>query len=102
MGSRFSFYYSKYFADQWQGYDRRAKELIRKKLELIKENPFRFEKHEGYRFVFKVKLTIKDKYSRLMYAVFMPDSEHITILGIFPRDANYKDFERIFFRLRKR
>ena len=31
-----------------------------------------------------------------MYAVFMPDSEHITVLGMFDRGAGYKDFERIF------
>lgn len=31
----------------------------------------------------------------------MPDKEHITILGIFDRKADYKDFERIFDDLKK-
>jgi hypothetical protein len=36
-----------------------------------------------------------------MYAVFMPDSEHVTILGVFGRKAGYKDFEKIFKDLKK-
>ncbi len=96
MALRFNLKFTKYFLKQWETYDEKAKNLIQCKLGLIKENPFRFPKHEGYKFVFKVKLTINNKFSRLMYAVFMPDSEHITILGLFDRGVDYKDFERLF------
>ncbi len=101
MGLEFNLKFTQFFLRQWGSYDEKSKRLIESKLGLIKQNPFRFPKHEGYKFVFKVKLSIENKYSRLMYAVFMPDSEHITILGIFDREANYKDFERIFRELRK-
>ena len=101
MVSLFKFKFTKYFSEQWEQYDEKTKESIKKKLELVKQNPFRFPAHKGYRFVFKVKLTVEDNYSRLMYAVFMPDKEHITILGIFDRKADYKDFERIFKDVRR-
>lgn len=96
MDLKFNLKFSKFFLDQWIRYDDKSKSKINDKLQLIKINPFRYPKHEGYRFVFKVKLSIEDNYSRLMYAVFMPDSKHITILGLFKRKADYKDFEKIF------
>ena len=101
MGLKFNLKFTQYFLSQWKGYDEKSRRLIESKLELIKQNPFRFPKHEGYKFVFKVKLSIENKYSRLMYAVFMPDSQHITILGLFEREVGYKEFERIFRELRK-
>ncbi len=96
MVLQFKLKFTQYFSKQWDGYSEKTREQIQKKLELLKQNPFRFPKQEGYHFVFKVKMEIEDTYSRLIYAVFMPDKEHITILGIFDRKADYKDFERIF------
>ena len=101
MALKFSLKFTQYFLKQWEEFNQKEKNFVQSKLELIKKNPFRYPKHEGYTFVFKVKLSIDNKFSRLMYAVFMPDSEHITILGLFDRSANYKDFERIFKDLRK-
>ena len=97
----FKFKFTKYFVQQWDSYDTKIKKLIESKLNLIKQNPFQYPKHEGYKFVFKVKINIKDNYSRLMYAVFMPDSKHITVLGVFDRNAVYKDFEKIFKEFKK-
>jgi hypothetical protein len=91
-----------YFNNQWDGCNQDTRDLINKKIDLIRWNPFRFEKHESYKHVFKVKLTVDDKYSRLMYAVFMPGPRDITLLGIFPRANDYKDFDRIFGYLKKR
>jgi mRNA-degrading endonuclease RelE of RelBE toxin-antitoxin system len=96
MALNFSLLFTKYFQKQWNNYDNKTCKLIKNKLILIKQNPFRFPKHESYKFMFKVKLSVEGKYSRLMYAAFMPDSEHITILGVFDRKANYKDFEKLF------
>lgn len=96
MVLKFNLKFTKFFLKQWKSYNSKAKKLIQDKLKLVKQNPFRFPKHEGYRFVFKVKLSVDGKYSRLMYAVFMPDSRHITVLGIFDRSADYRDFENIF------
>ena len=101
MGSKFELRYSDYFLEQWGGYEERTRRLILDKFKLIKLNPFRYEAHKGYKRVFKVKITIENKYSRLMYSVFDPDSNHIRILGIFDRNLSYKDFERIFGHLKK-
>jgi len=99
MGFKFKF--TQFFLKQWKDYDKKTNQQIQDKLHLIRQNPFRFPKHAGYKFVFKVKISISQKYSRLMYAVFMPDSSSITVLGVFARGAGYKDFERIFKYLRK-
>lgn len=101
MGLPFKLKFTQYFSKQWQSYDEKTRTKIQKKLELVKQDPFHFPRQEGYHFVFKVKMEVEDTFSRLMYAVFMPDKEHITILGIFDRKADYKDFERIFDDLKK-
>lgn len=102
MGFEFGLEYSKYFLDQWAAFGAESKELIEKKLYLTRQNPFRFPKHRGYTRVFKIKMTVDNVYSRLMYAVFMPDEGSITVLGVFPRKHSYKDFDRIFGYLRNR
>ena len=101
MASRFELRFANYFLKQFDNYNEKEKRIINDKLALIEENPFRFDKHEGFKFVFKVKITVDDKFSRLMYAVFFPDAEHITILGIFDRKSEYKDFERMYNEFRK-
>jgi mRNA-degrading endonuclease RelE of RelBE toxin-antitoxin system len=101
VDSYYDIRFSSFFERQWLGYGKKARDLIRDKIELIKENPYRFQSHKGYHRVFKVKLNIESSYSRLMYAVYYPDNESIMILGIFPRGRDYKDFERMFGFLRK-
>ncbi len=101
MALIFELKFTSFFQKQWNQYNSKAQKQIKDKLELIKNNPFRFSRHEGYKFVFKVKLCLDNNYSRLMYAVFMPDAKHITILGVFDRKAEYKDFERLFNDLKK-
>jgi len=97
-----NFKFSQLFLKQWKEYNLKSKKLIQSKLKLIKDNPFRYPNQIGYKFVFKVKISIESRYSILIYAVFMPDSEDITILGIFDRSVNYKDFEKIFNKLKKK
>jgi len=102
MESKFEVYFSRYFIEQWQGYGNNTQAFINNKLSLIAHNPFRFRKHKGYAGVFKVKLDVENRYSRLMYTIYYPNPKSVTILGIFSRDRDYKDFERIFGYLRHR
>jgi mRNA-degrading endonuclease RelE of RelBE toxin-antitoxin system len=102
MDSRFEIRFTDYFKEQWDSYGEETREFIENKVRLLAWNPFRFETHKGYKNVFKIKLTVRDRYSRLMYAVFYPDERSITILGVFPRHSDYKDFERLFGYLKKR
>jgi len=101
MASGFKIKFTDYFEKQWLDYDSKTRETVTGKIRLLKTNPFRYPTHEGYRRVHKIKLNLEGKYQRLMYAVFMPDNQTITILGVFPRKTDYKDFERIFAELKK-
>ncbi len=48
--------------------------------------------------MFEVKMDIDNQYSRLIYAVFYPHRNEIFIFGMFDRDKEFKEFERIFKR----
>jgi len=101
MASSFELYYTRFFEEQWLGFDEEAKRIVEDKLRLIKQNPFRYDTLEGYRRVRRVKLSIGGKYQRLLYALHMPESNQILILGIFERKKDYKDFERKFSQLKR-
>jgi hypothetical protein len=51
---------------------------------------------QGYRHLFEIKITINNKYSRLIYVAFYANKNQIKIFGIFERNKNFKDFYRIF------
>ncbi len=96
MELNFNLIPTKFFQKQLEKLSKKEIEIIQKKLKLIKQNPFRFEKLEGYRFLFKIKVNVTNNYSRILYAVFKPNKNDITIYGIFPRKNNYQDIKRIF------
>jgi len=88
--------FTNYFLKQWKKLSDKDKKQIITKLDIIKVNPFRYPKHKGSKHVFKVKISIQSSYSRLMYAVYIPDTKSITVFGIFDRKSNYREFDRIF------
>ncbi|MFH1722408.1 MAG: hypothetical protein ABH950_07385 [Candidatus Altiarchaeota archaeon] len=99
MVSNFEINYTQFFEKQWISFDEKTQQRIKEKLKLIKNNPFRYPTHKGYKRVHKVKLSIKGKYQRLIYAVHNPQAYNILVLGIFSRDKDYQDFERKFANL---
>jgi len=102
MASSFKLEFTKLFGKQWLTHDEKTRDLIRDKLLLVKTNPSRYPLHKGYAHVRKVKLSIEGKYQRLMYALHMPESDQILVLGVFERSQDYKDFERKFKNLKKK
>jgi len=102
MDSNFKLEYTTFFAKQWDNYDSKTRDIIKEKLRLLRDNPFRYPTHKGYLRVRKVKVNIEGKYQRLMYAVHIPESNHILILGVFARDMDYRDFEKKFKHLKKK
>lgn len=100
MDSNFELFYTEYFMKQWTEFNDKSKEFIKDKLRIVKENPYRYPVHKGYTRVRKIKLSMEGKYQRLMYALHMPESNNILILGVFARKCNYKDFENIFKNLK--
>jgi mRNA-degrading endonuclease RelE of RelBE toxin-antitoxin system len=101
MASNFELFYTRFFEKQWLAYDAKTRLLIEDKLKLVKQNPFRYDALEGYARVRKVKLSLKGKYQRLLYALHMPQANQILILGVFERDKGYDEFERKFSELKK-
>lgn len=70
-----------------------------KKLKLLKENPTRNKSLTGYKNTFEIKISINKNYSRIIYAVYLPKSNEITIFGIFKRKNDFKDFKNYYEKL---
>lgn len=93
--------FTEFFARQWNSLSDKEKSIVEEKIRLVKQNPFRYGRLRNFRFVIKVKLEVKNNYSRLMYAAYFPDKSHITVLGIFSRKNAYRDFKSFFKKLEK-
>ena len=71
--------------------------LIEEKLNLLKINPFRFKRIEGYKlFLFRIRFEDNRKEKRIIYLV---DKPYVKILCILDRDKEYKDLKRYLSRL---
>jgi len=80
-----------FFSKQWKKLDKKSKKIINKKIELIKENPFRYKRLKSDTPVFRVRLSIKSKETRLIYAVVKPD---IIIICLLDRKKYYADLNK--------
>jgi len=81
---RMKIVYSSSFIDQVRVLDKRTKKIIRKKLNLASENPFRFKSIKGYGRMFRIR--IGDR--RMIYLV---DRRTIKILMLTDRKKGYQD-----------
>lgn len=93
---KFELYFTKFFRSQVLKLNDKEKKLIKSKLELIKTNPTNFKKLQSYKHVFEVKISIQNNYSRLIYAMYEPNKNSITIFGIFKRKNDFKDFKKFY------
>lgn len=75
------------------------KKRIREKIELIKENPFRFKRIHSKRFkkVFRVRLNVEGIESRLVYVVLEPN---IILACLLKRKDDYKDLEKYLSKIK--
>ena len=80
-----------YFLKQLEKLDLESISLIERKLKLLKENPFRNKALVGYKNTFEIKISIEKNYSRIIYTVYLPKSNQITIFGIFKRKNDFKE-----------
>lgn len=87
-----------FFLEQVRGLGEKEKRIVESKIELIKINPFRFKKIHSKLFskVFRVRLTIGDKDSRLIYVVIEPS---VILVCIMVRKEDYADLERYLKRI---
>ncbi len=92
----FDLIFTKFFLKQFDKLSQKEKILINSKLKLLKNSPFRFKALKSYKNTFEIKISIDNNYSRLIYVVYLPNSNEITIFGIFKREKEFKDFKRKF------
>ena len=89
---------SRTFIKQIENLPSEYKEQIDKKIDLIKQNPFRFKTiHAGrYSRVFRVRLNIEGKETRLIYVVL---GSKIIIACLLNRTDEYRDLEKYLERI---
>ena len=82
-----------FFLKQVEKLDEKSKKLIEEKIELIKENPFRFKRIHSKKFnkVFRVRLNLHGRETRLIYVVLEPN---ILIVCLLERKKKYRDLEK--------
>ncbi len=71
----------------------KSKKIIRNKIQLIKENPYRFKKIHSKKFgkVFRVRLNLDKREVRMIYAILEPN---IILVCLLDKKKNYKDLEK--------
>ena len=73
--------------------DEKSKRVVWEKIKQIDQNPFRFKKihSKSFRKVFRVRMSIQHKETRLIYVVLEPN---ILIVCLLERKKDYKDLEK--------
>lgn len=84
---------SEVIVEQLNGLDEKSRKLIWEKIKLIEENPFHFKKIHSLRFrkVFRARMSIQGRETRLIYVVLEPN---IIIACLLERKRDYKDMEK--------
>ncbi|MBS3054867.1 MAG: type II toxin-antitoxin system RelE/ParE family toxin [Candidatus Aenigmarchaeota archaeon] len=80
------------FQQQFDKLSDEYKRQIKKKVELIEQNPFRFKALHSklYSRVFRIRLNIGGKETRLIYVVL---GSKIILVCLLPRSKEYKNLE---------
>ncbi len=91
---------TKDFLKQIKNLDSKSRSIIKEKINLIKENPYRFKRIRSKNLskVFRVRLSIQKKETRLIYAIINPN---IILVCLLNRKGDYKDLEKYLRGLRK-
>ncbi|MBR9699373.1 hypothetical protein GOV09_02870 [Candidatus Woesearchaeota archaeon] len=88
---------TRFFLEQLDELSDKAISLIEKKLDLVKDNPFRNRRIYGYNlFLFRIRFQDKRKEKRIIYLVERP---YVNILCILDRDKEYNDLKKHLKRL---
>ena len=89
----FKIIYANTFYKQLSGLDEKSKRILRQKIELIQQDPFRFKKIHSRLFnkVFRVRLGFEGKETRLVYVVKEPN---VIIACLLERKNDYRDLEK--------
>lgn len=97
---KYSLVSSKDFQKQFDKLDFKSRKLIYDKIQLIKENPYRFKAvhSKSYSKVFGVRLNLNSKETRLIYVVLQ---SNLILVCLLDRKKDYKDLEKYLARIKK-
>lgn len=89
------------FLKQLKKINPKNRKLIEDKIELIKENPFRYKKIHSKDFskVFRIRFSLDKKETRLSYTIVEPN---IILVCLLNRKKDYKDLEKYLRELKKK
>ncbi len=88
---------SQFFLEQVDELSDKASRILEDKIKLLKINPFRFKRIEGYGlFLFRIRFEDNQKEKRVIYLV---DKPFVKILCILDRDKEYKDLKKYLEKL---
>ena len=89
-----------FFLGQLKGLDEKSKRVIRDKIDLIKENPYRYKRvrSKQYSRVFRIRFSIQGKETRLIYVVIEPN---VVLCCLLDRKKDYKDLERYLSNIKR-
>ena len=89
---------SKYFDKQFSTLTIKSQNIIENKFKLIKQNPYRFTRLQTKFPLFRVRVNIEGKDTRLIYTLY----EGIIILLLIERKKGYKGIEKEIERILKK
>lgn len=86
------------FIDQIEKLNQNDKTLIKNKLIILKQNPYRNKRIRSKKFskVFRIRLNLSGKETRLIYVVIEPN---IILVCLLERKNDYKDLEKYLNKL---
>lgn len=89
---------TKFFLEQLSKLDAKSKRVVASKIELLKVNPYRFKRVHSKKFskVFRIRLSVAGKESRLIYVVLEPN---VIVVCLLERSKDYRDLEGYLSRL---
>lgn len=89
-----------FFNEQVKQLDEKSRRIIYDKIQLIKNNPYRNKKIHSrlYSKVFRIRLNIQSKETRLIYVIIEPN---IILVCLLDRKKDYKDLEKYLNKIRK-
>ena len=90
----------KIFGKQIEELDSKAKRIIHEKIELVKQNPFRYKRIHSRKYskVFRIRFSINKKETRMVYAVIEPN---IILVCLLDRKKDYKDLEKYLKKIKE-
>lgn len=82
-----------FFKKQVEKLDSKSKRIIYDKIQLLKQNPYRYKRihSKKYSKVFRIRFSIKGKETRLVYVIIKPN---IILVCLLDRKKDYKDLEK--------